>query len=31
MKYRKWDAKTKGLFVLEGLKEKPVSDICVDT
>ena len=30
MKYRKWDAKTKGIIVLEGLKGKPVSDICLE-
>jgi hypothetical protein len=23
MKYRKWDAKTKGMIVLEGLRGKP--------
>jgi hypothetical protein len=31
MKYRKWDAKTKGMIVLEGLKGKPVSDICLES
>jgi transposase-like protein len=30
MKYRKWDAKTKGMIVLEGLKGKSVSDICIE-
>ncbi len=30
MKYRKWDAKTKAMIVLEGLKGKPVRDICVE-
>ena len=30
MKYRKWDAKTKGMIVLEGLKGKSVSEICVE-
>ena len=30
MKYRKWDAKTKGMIVLEGLKGKGVSDICLE-
>lgn len=30
MKYRKWDAKTKGMIVLEGLKGKSVSDICLE-
>jgi transposase-like protein len=30
MKYRKWDAKRKGIIVLEGLKGKPVSEICLE-
>jgi transposase-like protein len=30
MHYRKWDAKTKGIIVLEGLKGKPVSEICLE-
>jgi transposase-like protein len=30
MHYRKWDAKTKGMIVLEGLKGKQVSDICLE-
>ena len=30
MKHHKWDAKTKGMIVLEGLKGKPVSDICLE-
>jgi putative transposase len=30
LKYRKWDAKTKGMIVMEGLKGKPVSDICLE-
>lgn len=30
MKYRKWNAKTKGMIVLEGLKGKSVSDICLE-
>lgn len=30
MKYRKWNAKTKGAIVLEGLKGKSVSDICLE-
>ena len=28
MKRRKWDAKTKAIIVLEGLKGKPVATIC---
>jgi len=28
MKARKWDSKTKAKIVLEGLKGKPVSQIC---
>jgi len=28
MKNRKWDAKTKALIVMEGIKGKPVSEIC---
>ena len=28
MHKRKWDAKTKALIVLEGLKGKPVAEIC---
>jgi transposase-like protein len=28
MKNRKWDAKTKALIVMEGIKGKPVSAIC---
>ena len=28
MRKRKWDAKTKALIVLEGLKGKPVAEIC---
>ena len=28
MKKRKWDAQTKAMVVLEGLKEKPVAEIC---
>jgi transposase-like protein len=27
---RKWDAKTKALIVLEGLKGKPVAEICTE-
>jgi hypothetical protein len=30
MKRRKWDAKTKAIIVLEGLKGKPVGAICED-
>ena len=30
MHYRKWDAKTKGMIVLEGLKGKPASEICLE-
>ena len=28
MKNRKWDAKTKAMVVLQGLKGKPVVEIC---
>jgi transposase-like protein len=28
MKNRKWDAKTKALIVMEGIKGKPVNEIC---
>jgi transposase-like protein len=28
MKRRKWDAKAKALIVLQGLKGKPISEIC---
>ena len=28
MKMRKWDAKTKAMIVLQGLKGKPVAEIC---
>jgi transposase-like protein len=28
MKRRKWDSKTKALIVLQGLKGKPVAEIC---
>jgi transposase-like protein len=28
MQKRKWDAKTKALIVIEGLKGKPVAEIC---
>ena len=30
MKRKKWDSKNKWLIVLEGLKGKPVSQICMD-
>lgn len=30
MKLRKWDAKTKAIIVLEGLKGKPVATLCQD-
>jgi hypothetical protein len=30
MKYRKWDIKTKGMIILEGLKGKVVSEICLE-
>lgn len=30
MKRRKWDSKTKSQIVLEGLKGRPVADICND-
>ena len=30
MKYRKWDVKTKGMIILEGLKGKVVSEICLE-
>ena len=30
MKRKKWDSKTKWLIVLEGLKGRPVADICID-
>ena len=30
MERRKWDAKTKAMIVLQGLKGKPVSEICMD-
>jgi transposase-like protein len=28
MQKRKWDAKTKAMIVLEGLKGKPVAEVC---
>jgi len=30
MKRRKWDAKTKAMIVLEGLKGRQVSEICIE-
>lgn len=30
MKRRKWDPKTKVLIILQGLKGKPVSEICLE-
>jgi len=30
MKRRKWDAKVKAMIVLEGLKGKPVAEICIE-
>ena len=30
MKRRKWDPKTKALIVLEGLKGKPIADLCLE-
>jgi hypothetical protein len=30
MARRKWDAKTKALIVIEGLKGKPVAEICTE-
>jgi transposase-like protein len=27
---RRWDVKTKGMIVLQGLKERPVADICTE-
>ena len=30
MERRKWDAKTKAMIVLQGLKGKPVAEICTD-
>ena len=29
-KRRKWDAQTKALIVLQGLKGRPVADICIE-
>ena len=30
MKRRKWDPKTKAMIVIEGLKGRPVSEICIE-
>jgi transposase-like protein len=30
MQRRKWDAKTKAMIVLEGLKGKPVAELCTE-
>jgi transposase-like protein len=30
MKRRKWDPKTKAIIVVEGLRGKPVSEICIE-
>lgn len=30
MQRRKWDPKTKALIVMEGLKGKPIADICIE-
>ena len=30
MQRRKWDAKTKAMVVLEGLKGKPVAELCTE-
>lgn len=30
MKRRKWDPKTKAMIVMEGLKGKPVAEICIE-
>jgi transposase-like protein len=30
MKNRQWDAKTKALIVMEGIKGRPVSEICAE-
>jgi transposase-like protein len=30
MKRRKWDAKTKAMIVVQGLKGKPVAEICLE-
>jgi transposase-like protein len=30
MRRRKWDAKTKAMIVIEGLKGKPVAELCTE-
>ena len=30
MRRRKWDSKTKALIVLQGLKGKPVAELCIE-
>ncbi len=30
MHRRKWDAKTKAMIIIEGLKGKPVAEICTE-
>jgi len=30
MRRRKWDAKTKAMIIIEGLKGKPVAEICTE-
>ena len=30
MKRRKWDPRTKAIIVVEGLKGKPIADICIE-
>ena len=30
MKRRKWDPKTKAMIVMQGLKGKPVAEICIE-
>ncbi len=30
MQRRKWDSKTKALIVLQGLKGKPVAELCIE-
>lgn len=30
MKRRQWDSKTKALIVLQGLKGKPVAELCIE-
>ena len=30
MKRRKWDPKTKAMIVMQGLKGKPVAEICLE-